>query len=431
MNAARDAAVDAIIAATAGGTPRPVNANTHDLSPADARLAEAIHRTCMQRWLTVKYLLDRCLEKPRIEPALRAILAAGATQLLFMDRLPAHAVVDTAVEQAKRRVRRGAAGLTNAVLRRVADLVAERVPDEPWQPRNNRIPWGGGQIRFTREAMLKPRRLTRYLSVATSHAQALVDAWLARYDQPQAIALLTHSLEHPPTFVHSPAGVERWRGDHAQLAELLATHRDHWVQDPTSAKAVAATASRSPTTIVDFCAGKGTKTRQLLATHPRAKVIAGDVDEHRFDTLRRAFADEPRVVVTPPALMTRLAGQVDLLVLDVPCSNTGVLARRPEAKYRYNAATLASVVALQRQIVEQAAPLLSHDGVLLYATCSIETQENDQQARWIADTLGMTIDADELTLPGGEGETYHDGGYWAKLWSAASGIGSRIAVSSM
>ena len=153
VSPARDAAVDAICRATQGLPIRPAEIDGSALEARDRALAEAIYRTTMQRWLTTNWVVDRFLAKPKIESMLRAILAGAATQLLFMDQ-PDHAVVDTAVEQARRFVREGASKLTNAVLRRVAEIVVDRRTDGGWQPANNLIPWGGGAIQLSRQALL-------------------------------------------------------------------------------------------------------------------------------------------------------------------------------------------------------------------------------------------------------------------------------------
>lgn len=415
VNPARDAAVLGLIRAMDQLTLRPVVLDLAGLDDRDARLAEVIYRTTIQRWITINFLIDRFLTRTQIEPALRAILASAGAQLIFIDRLPAHAVVDVAVEQARRQVREGASRLVNAVLRRIAQIVAERLPDQPWQPANNNIPGEQGTIRLSRQALLKPRRIERYLSIATSHAPALVSRWLERFGEAQATELLAHSLQHPPTFVHDGQSVRLWNDDHAALTAWLSGAADRWVQDPTAALAASATAKLSPKLIVDFCAGKGTKTRQLAMLHAEARIIAADSDEQRFEVLRRSFAGESRVKVMPPNLAMQFAGQVDLLVLDVPCSNSGVLARRPEAKYRFSPRTVSSVIDLQRQIMGQAGALLADGGWVLYSTCSLEPEENEEQVTWACEQLGLTLHESRLTLPGGEGESYHDGGYWALL----------------
>jgi 16S rRNA (cytosine967-C5)-methyltransferase len=185
------------------------------------------------------------------------------------------------------------------------------------------------------------------------------------------------------------------------------------VQDPTSAAPVAATADLSPPPklIIDFCAGRGTKSRQLAHLHPQAKVIATDPDPERFESLKQV----PGIEAVPPKDVATYAGRADLLVLDVPCSNTGVLARRLEARYRYHAGSLASLTALQREIAELAAPLLAPGGAVLYSTCSIEPEENQQQAEALAGRLNRSIRKVESTLPGGSEASYHDGGFFALM----------------
>jgi len=109
-----------------------------------------------------------------------------------------------------------------------------------------------------------------------------------------------------------------------------------------------------------------------------------------------------------------LDGAYDLILLDVPCSNTGVLARRPEARYRFGDRSLTSLIELQRSIIGRVLRGLSEDGAVLYATCSIEPEENRQQAEWIAREIRGQIAVDRLALPVGGAPTRHrDGGYAA------------------
>ena len=106
---------------------------------------------------------------------------------------------------------------------------------------------------------------------------------------------------------------------------------------------------------------------------------------------------------------------VDRLVLDVPCSNTAVLARRPEARYRFSAATIESLAELQRAIIEQTIHLLHPGGHLLYSTCSLEPAENHEQVEWIRRRFAAQLVHQSLTTPSGTGTSYHDGSYHALL----------------
>ena len=414
IHPARDAALDAVHRATRRTPIRPATVQTAGLAPRDRGFAEAVYRTVMQRWLTINWVLDRVLDKPRIEPALRAVLAAGAGQLLFMEQ-PAHAVVDTAVEQAKAFVRPGAGPLVNAVLRRTGEMIVDRGQGD-WSPANNTVPLAGGVgwLKLSRQAMLKPRRLDRYLSVATSHDEQLVAAWRQRWGDERAIEMLLHGTGEPPTMLRTPQGYVPWTGRHDELLERVA-RPDCWVQDATAGKAVDSLTGSAPAFIIDYCAGRGTKTKQLADRFSDARIIATDPDADRFADLRAAFGGHDRVRVLPTDRLSGLPQPADLLLLDVPCSNTGVLARRPEAKYRYAPAAIESLIALQRQIVEQAAPLLAPGGMLLYSTCSVEPSENEQQAAWIAERLNRSVLRESLTLPGGRGEGHHDGGFYAAV----------------
>ena len=434
VNPARRAVAEAIarVAARFPNLP-PSHLDTAALDPADAALATAIHRTVLQRWLTLEHLLAP-LVKPglaRIEPALRAVLLTGGAQLLFMDRLPAYAVVNDAAELARAMVRLRAAGLANAVLRRVAELPAGRDLDSDWHPAGDVLPLDAGVLRLARPLLPDPaERLDKHLAIATSHPARLIRRWLAHHDADAVSAIARQSIRTPSTFVAVEPGFDPadaadqpairdqrseithlcWQADHASLTRFLAAQPLRRVQDPASTASVAAARDLPARTILDYCAGRGTKTRQLLAEHPEAAVYATDPDAARRAELHALARRLPIDVLEPGQ---RPPAPVDLLLLDVPCSNTGVLARRPEARYRFNDKSLADVVALQRQIIAAALPSLKAGGHLLYATCSIEPEENHDQARHVLQHHGGRLIAERQILPGGAGPAYHDGSYHA------------------
>lgn len=397
---------------------------TTGLDAREARLAGAIYRATVQRWTTLEFLLNRNLRRrlDTAEPMVRAVLLTGAAQLLFMDRVPAHAAVDEGVKMA-RRSSGAAAGLVNAVLRKVAELVASREESGGFTPHPSRLPWKGGAITL-KEALLPPvKTFDRYMAVATSHPYELTRAWVERFGREQATGMLLHSLQTPPTIVfsstletpnpklfepHAQRGFSVWKGERGQLAPFL-NESGGWVQDPTAHKAVAATSQLRPRLVIDYCAGRGTKTRQLAHVHPEADIIASDPDPGRYTDLVALFTGSRRVRVVPHETLGDLAGRADLVVLDVPCSNTGVLARRVEARYRYRRGSLDSLVELQRRIIAASRGLLAPGGAILYSTCSVEPEENEAMAR----EMGLPITVQEQTLPAGEGATYHDGGYHA------------------
>ena len=109
-------------------------------------------------------------------------------------------------------------------------------------------------------------------------------------------------------------------------------------------------------------------------------------------------------------------------MIDAPCSNTGVLARRLEAKYRYTRASLASLIELQQSIIIDGLRLRDESGFLLYATCSIDPDENEKQAAWVERYHPLHRESERTILPagqpGGDPARYHDGGYAALLGPA-------------
>ncbi len=128
----------------------PQSLNLTGLEERDARLAQAIHRAVLQRWITLEHLLNLHLRRPlrTLEPNLQGVLLTGTAQLLVMDRLPVHAVVDESVKLARKLVRSGATGMVNAVLRRVSEVIVATLRDKPWLPAADRIPLDEGYVKL-------------------------------------------------------------------------------------------------------------------------------------------------------------------------------------------------------------------------------------------------------------------------------------------
>ncbi|MEM8737630.1 MAG: transcription antitermination factor NusB [Planctomycetota bacterium] len=384
---ARAAAVTALIPAAAAFPDLPiVEPELDTLSDADARLATAIHRTVLQRWITLEHLLNRFLKRPtsKLAPETRAVFLSAAAQLIFMDRLPAYAVIDESVKLIRTLGQPRAAGMVNAVLRKIADSVIGLSP-EPWTPAADRLPRGSqpcdGHLVLQQKLLPNPDNLLAYLAVATSHPLPLLQRWFKVFGRDRATELALHSLGHPATYVIEQEKARRWGGSRQELTDWLAQDPDRRVQDPASLESVAALASLNltPRRVLDLCAGRGTKTRQLRALYPQAQVTAYEPDEARRVDLQQV----PGVRVESPGASETF----DLVLLDVPCSNTGVLARRPGARYRAAGPQAASLIRLQREILDRAIGHLAPQGHLLYCTCSIDPSENQDQAAWLLKQL--------------------------------------------
>jgi 16S rRNA (cytosine967-C5)-methyltransferase len=213
-------------------------------------------------------------------------------------------------------------------------------------------------------------------------------------------------------------------------------------QDPTSAKPVARVAELvqsgelpAPRRILDLCAGLGTKTLQLARAFPGARVFATDVDSDKLRRLaeRAKTVAQQNVEVLPIGeLEAGRGGSFDLVLADVPCSNTGVMSRRVQSRWRWPSLDRSALQALQLRLLTQAAALAGggegdeggaggSGAVTVYATCSIDPAENGER---VGEFLrgagaGLRVIAEALTLPSlataGGPLGMHDGGYFAIL----------------
>ncbi len=401
----------------------------------DRRLALRIGRHAMQRWITIEHLLDRIGNQPlwALEPMLRGILVSAAAQLVFMDRQPAHAVVNDSVQLARDRIRPGAGGLVNAVLRRLSGLVDQRVTHSAWTPGPDRLPLEDGYLRLVEPCLPPPGQWLDHLTLATSHPSQLVARWSKQYGRAGTVSMCLQGLRTPPTIVaverdfdqgalagatepHADERFVLWHRSRDELTEFLRGHSDRRVQDPATAEPVSAVVPMAPARcVLDYCAGRGTKTAQLLGGYGDARIVATDICADRRAALRRRFSDRANLQVAEPGALQPFTGGVDLLVLDVPCSNTAVLARRPEARYRYGRTSVDSLVALQRQIATSAIRLLAPGGTVLYITCSLDEAENQQQVRWMAERFRLHVLQSVLRPPRGRQRSYSDGCFYAVL----------------
>lgn len=415
----------------------PSEINTGGLDPRDSSLSHAIVDASVRRWRTLEYILERLSghRSYELEPRMRAVLLGGAAQLLLLDRVPPHAVLDESVSWAKRHIRAGAGGMVNAVLRKVSMVRGEKV-DEPWSHHVDAIPLSEGGMLLLNGIELPSDGRTR-LGIACSLPDALLARWEQLRSDPTPLAL--HSLSKAPTFVctrYAAGPVEHddldaddscehglFKGNRQSLIGLLNARPDLWVQDPASTATLGRLKlDEIPARVVDLCSGQGTKARQLRAMFPDAELIACEVEPKRLGTLREQFRDVPQVrVMHAGEIAERCPGWAQLVLTDVPCSNTGVLARRIEARYRPVEAQLKRLVETQRAILQSARRLLAPGGTLVYATCSIERAENEENAQWACNQLGLQLMCmhriDPQGMPGDPPGQYHDGAFSATMRS--------------
>ncbi len=392
---------------------------TGDLEARDAAFAHALYDAVLRRWITLEWMISRVLRDPweELEWRMRACLLVGAAQLVFLDKVPPRAAVHGSVGWAKRAIRPGAGALANAALRRVSEMIERDGADRPvkrekWSDKEDEIPLADGTALILKEERLHTDAMRR-LEIATSCPLPLLRAWskVLRAEQVRAMAL--HTIVKPPvvlntayargegegptgladvTTAHSTPGHRVFTGSHDRLMAILKGRPDIWAQDAGSSAALLMVSDLKPELIVDVCAGLGTKTKQLFWMFPGAKIVASDANEPRVKALRNELRKAPwkeRVEVVMAGDLVKWAGKADLVVVDAPCSNSGVLARRVEAKYRFDEESVTSLEGVQRQILADGVRLLAapaagkERGRILYSTCSVDRRENEAQAAWV------------------------------------------------
>ncbi|MFN2570452.1 MAG: transcription antitermination factor NusB [Gemmatimonadales bacterium] len=357
--AARRAALE-ILRDVRAGAPLTDARDRHlaGLAERDRRLAYELSAGVLRR----QRELDTALDLGHADPRLHDVLRLGAYQLRFLSRVPAHAAVSTSVELARATVGERVAGFVNQALRKIA--------------------------------------AQRSRTSLNTHPEWLVARWVGRFGEGETKRLLEWNDARPDLIVQPARSYPqslicqfRERGIEAAEAPFGAgirvtgivkdlpgfTAGAFIVQDPAHAL-VARFAQIPPRALVyDACAAPGGKAVALETAG--ARVLAGDARHDRIgrlaDTARRAGVAIRCVAANLEAAPLR-AGSLDAVLVDAPCSATGTMRRHPDARWRLEPAIFTRAAARQKRLLAAAAPLVRPEGLLIYATCSLEPEENEQ-----------------------------------------------------
>jgi len=365
--------------------------------PTHAARATALAYGAVRLRARCDWVLAPRLKRPLagLDPWLRAVLRVAAFELLWAEQVDVAAAVHAYVDLARRRGHEGLAAMANAVLRRLA---AER--ESLTQPPSELDP---------------AVDLEGYLCHWASLPPWLARRWRERFDRAQVLSLAASANAEPRVAIR----VNRRRIDRAALAARLAAagfrcepsglspaglvlgpgarpetlpgfHEGLFtVQDEAAISIAEICRPRPGQRVIDLCAapgGKATALAELL--DDRGQVVACDVAPARLAGVARAAERLGLSCLQLVAGDARGAEQrlapAAVVLLDAPCSGTGTLARRPDLRWRLGPERLAQVVETQRQLLHSAALLTAPGGVMVYATCSLEPEENEQQMAWLA-----------------------------------------------
>jgi 16S rRNA (cytosine967-C5)-methyltransferase len=341
------------------------------LSAADRGLATELVMGSL-RW---QGLLDRALAPhlsraiDRLDAEVRVALRMGAYQLLYLERVPAHAAVNESVELVRRARKQSAAPLTNAVLRKLAQHKPE---------------------------LANPNEL--------AHPQWLVERWRKSYAEDAAARICEYDQHAPETALRLSApeveselaaegvelapgrlltGARRLRA--GKLQSTTAFRECRIAAQDEGSQLVAHLAGRA-NTILDCCAAPGGKTALLAERNPQARIVALELHPHRARLLRERVPRPNVEVRTADATKLDGAPQFECVLADVPCSGTGTLARNPEIRWKLKPADIEELQRRQQQILRAALTQVLPGGRLIYSTCSLEPEECEDVVRAVLAT---------------------------------------------
>ncbi len=395
------------------------------LSTADRGLCQELAYGIARWQTTLDWLIARKTEGRTQKDDLRILLQLGLYQMFWLDRIPNHAAVHETVEIAKQLGLGPQAGFVNAVLR---GYTRER--DET-KKLLNELKVGQAELGY-------------------SHPQWLYQRWLARWGAEKAAQLMEWNNTPPPTYarinllktdvakltaqweterVKFAARSWDWMADgtifqldsHPPLTAMRSFQQGmFYVQDPSTLLAVRDLDPQPGESVLDLCAAPGGKTAfiaQLMQN--RGRIIAQDNQPARLELIRenctRLGVTCAEVSVAPEGIIANPAKRFDRILVDAPCSNTGVMRRRVDLRWRVRLEEIERLRTAQLELLRQAAPRLKPGGTLIYSTCSLEPEENGEVVKqFLGEHAQFKLEQERELLPFVEGV---DGAYVAKLRS--------------
>ncbi len=370
-----------------------------------AFITELVYGTVRRR-LTLRWVLEQFLARPwrKLDPDVRLILLLGTYQLLYMDKVPASAACNEMVNLTKKTGHRGTAGFVNGVLRNIARNI-------------NNINWPD-----------RDKEPVEYLSVIHSHPRWLVERWVQRFGFAGTDKLCAYNNRPAPvtarinTLKTDRKGLEqKLRLEDVQFSpgtlmpealtikagpplDQLQSFKEglFTLQDESSMLPARVLAPAPGSLVIDACAAPGGKTTHLAELMAnRGKLIACDVHNHKLKLINSNKKRLGCTIVEEILLDARCLGekypqQADFLLLDVPCSGLGVLARRADARWRKRPEDIKKMAKLQWEILAGAARALKPGGVMVYSTCTVTREENQDLIRTFLDRFSR-FEGEDIT----------------------------------
>jgi 16S rRNA (cytosine967-C5)-methyltransferase len=419
------------------------------LGAADAALARELAMGVVRRRRTLEAVI-RAFQSRSAMPRkpLDLILELGLYQLLFLQRVPAFAAVNEAVAQAGA-VSPKTRAFVNGLLRNVARASPEWLTGD-YHPGPDILPLSmAAYRRFDRLVFPDPAAdPAAYLAETASLPDELAEKWLGQFGGlTGTLPVALHANARPPLVLRVnteqmsiPAAIEALASAGVEaaphvngLSVVVTGHGDVMAtelfrrgllqpQDATATAVVSSADVQPGMNVLDLCSAPGTKTTHLAwRMQGRGRIVAADVNEEKLARVRENI-ERCGLTIVEPVLVQQIGGMevgsFDLVLVDAPCSNTGVLARRPEARWRFSRQTLAKIARDQGSLLRLGGAMTRPGGKCIYSTCSIEPEENQQViARFLRGATDLRLVKQHATPPAGADDPtqWSDGGYFAIL----------------
>lgn len=387
----------------------------------DKRFIKRLTEGCIERKIELDYYLNQYSTIPvnKMKPLIRCLMRMGVYQIVYMDKIPDAAACNEAVKLAIKRKFVNLKGFVNGVLRKISRN-KEKLPLP--QKDNSR----------------------EYLSVKYSMPEWIVDMWLMEYGREDTEVLLKALAGIHPVSIRFSTKVSKenreeyvkaWKEQGAIVKQAekipyvyllegvdgissLKGFKEgvFTVQDISSVLCVEAADIKETDTCMDICAAPGGKT--MLAAEKSSKVLARDLSEKKVELIkenieRMGLSDKVQTEIWDATVADDTKAEyADVVFMDVPCSGLGVMGKKRDIKYHVTPETLDSLVELQKQIVENSWQYVKKGGVLMYSTCTIHKEENQDMSRFICENYPFELEEEKQILPG---FTEADGFYFARL----------------
>lgn len=353
------------------------------LDAKEAALAVQLSLGVLQNSRFLDYAVDLYCRSPKLEPKLRDLLRLGAYQLLFLDKIPAHAAVDETVTLCRRLGLSRAAGLVNAVLRRLSEHRSE-LPEIPGQGSASYL-----AIRYSQSDWLAEELISQ-------RGYAFTEAFFRACQEPPATDLQINTLKTGrDTYLNmlEAAGKSAVNPDFppqclslrgGKISELPGYDEGlFYVQDRAAAMAVEISGLRPGMKVLDACAAPGGKSfAAALRMENRGEIVSCDLHEKKLALIESGAKRLGVGCIRTRAMDAGIfdaawKGAFDLVIADLPCSGFGVMRKKPEIRSKTKA-DAAAMPAIQRRILDNLASYVKPGGTLLYSTCTVLRQENEE-----------------------------------------------------